>query len=59
MPRPYVGPQVLIRMPQYLIDALDAAAADAGISRPEMARLMVTEGLDRRVRAARRAASRS
>lgn len=59
MPRQYVGPQVLIRMPEDMIAALDEAATAEEMSRPELARTYIAEGLARRERAERRAAARA
>lgn len=40
--RPAAGRQVVIRMPEALIAALDKAAGREGVSRPEMVRRLLT-----------------
>lgn len=41
--RPEIGPMVNVRMPQSLIDRLDAAAAARGLSRAELVRQVLSE----------------
>jgi hypothetical protein len=43
--RPEVGPAVHTRLPQDLVDSIDAMAKDSGVSRAEMIRDLLTAGL--------------
>lgn len=43
--RPVIGPEVKVRLPQEQADAVDKMAAEAGISRSEMLRKLVTAAL--------------